>query len=291
MVALLAWVAYSQAGNPGDNEAVALPNVVGKSRSEAEEMLRSRSFRVETQTRRSSDEDAGEVVEQSPSGDRAKPGSTVEIVVGEAKPTEQRPAANQASGPTPGYNLVETPDGGLSAEVPSSWGVELGEDSEKEGTGTGSWSYYAGEYLFSSITTAPDLGVWYSPEPKSGAYFVASKALAQHSDYELTHSLFNAGKDETCAEAGPYEDYDRPTLSGKLQTWYGCGADGATVYTLVAYPEGRECVVALNARVSEEADRETMEHLVNTVDVDCDSVTSGPLAIPSTSASASASPG
>jgi hypothetical protein len=26
-------------------------------------------------------------------------------------------------GPAPGYNLVETPDGGLSAEIPSSWGA------------------------------------------------------------------------------------------------------------------------------------------------------------------------
>ena len=40
-------------------------------------------------------------------------------------------------GPAPGYNLVETPDGGLSAEIPSSWGVETGENSEKEGTGPG----------------------------------------------------------------------------------------------------------------------------------------------------------
>jgi hypothetical protein len=32
--------------------------------------------------------------------------------------------------------------------------------------------------------------------------------------------------------------------------------EDATIYTLAAYPEGRECVVALSARVSDEADRE-----------------------------------
>jgi hypothetical protein len=117
---------------------------------------------------------------------------------------------------------------------------------------------------------------------------VGSKGLTQYSDYELTHSLFNASKSEMCAEAGPYKDYDRPPLLGKLQTWYGCGIDDATVYTLAAYPEGRECVVALNARISDEADREAIEHLADTVEVDCRRVTSGPLATPSAATSSSA---
>jgi hypothetical protein len=147
-----------------------------------------------------------------------------------------------------------------------------------------------GEYLPSSITTAPSLEVWYGgQEGSSGAYFVASKALAQYSDYYLTHSLFNARKSEVCASAGPYEDYDRRPYSGKLQTWYGCGVDGATVYTLAVAPEGRECVVALSARISDEADRKAIQHLVDTVEVDCGRVSSRPLAIPASSASASAS--
>lgn len=60
---------------------------------------------------------------------------------------------------------------------------------------------------------------------------MAAREPAQYSDYELTNSLFNAGKTATCAEEGPYEDYDCEPLAGKLQTWYGCGEDGATVYT------------------------------------------------------------
>jgi hypothetical protein len=209
---------------------------------------------------------------------------------------KEQPSSEEGSGPAPGYNLIQTADGGLSAEVPPSWGVETGEDSEKVAAGPGIWSYYVGEYLHSSITTAPSLEVWYGGEEgSSGAYFVAARVLAQYSDYEITHSLFNASKAEACAEAGPYDDYERPPLSGKLQTWYGCGPDRATVYTLAAYPEGRECVVALNARISDEADREAIEHLVDTVEVDCGRVTSGPLATPSgatasPSASATASP-
>ena len=48
-------------------------------------------------------------------------------------------------------------------------------------------------------------------------------------------------------------------------------------------------MVALSARVSEEADREAIEHLVDTVEVDCGRVTSGPLPASSASASPSAS--
>lgn len=197
---------------------------------------------------------------------------------------KQEGPPSEAPDPAPGYDLIETPDGSLSAEVPPGWEVEVGADSEKTG-GPNSWSYQAGEYLYSSITTAPNLDAWYSTGT-SGAYFVASRALAQYSDYELTNSLFNAGKNESCT-VGPYKDYNRPPLSGKLQTWYECGVDGATVYTLAAAPESRECVVALNARVSEEADREAIEHLVDTVEVDCARVTSSPLATPSASPAAS----
>ena len=165
--------------------------------------------------------------------------------------------------------------------------METGEDSEKEAD-SGSWSYHAGEYLASSITTAKSLEGWYDGSGSSGAYFVASRALAEYSDDEITHSLLNATKGDTCAETGPYTDYDRGPYSGKLQTWHGCGEDGATEYALAAAPEGRECVVALGARVSEEADREAVEHLVDTFEADCEAVASEPLPDAAASPSASA---
>src|SRR5215217_1709095 len=205
----------------------------------------------------------------------------------ESAQKDDKPSPEEASGPAPGYNLIETPDGSLSAEVPQSWGVETGEDSEKE-AGPNTWSYHAERYLTSSITTAPSLEAWYSGGT-SGAYFVASRTLAQYSDYELTHSFFNASKAELCADAGSYNDYDRGSYSGKLQTWYDCGVDGATTYSLAAAPEGRECVVVLGARISDEANREAIEHLVGTFEVDCGLVSEQPFAIPSSSVSPSAS--
>lgn len=226
-----------------------------------------------------------------PSGDIARRVLSSMVEVSDKEPTDggnagrDKGAAEGSEGPAPGYNLVETPDGGLSAEVPQSWDVETGEDSEKEGVGIGSWSYHAGEYIFSSITVADSLEAWYGGSGESGAYFVASEALARYSDYEITHSLLNANKGNACAEAGPYEDYERGPLSGKLQAWYGCGQEGATVYTLAAAPEGRGCVVALNAKIADEAERETIEHLVDTLKVDCGRVTSGPPSSPSATAS------
>jgi hypothetical protein len=190
--------------------------------------------------------------------------------------SEQSDAPTGDSGAAPSYDLIRTPNGSLSAEVPADWEVEIGEDSEKDAE-SNTWSYYAGEYLTSSITTAPNLDTWYG-SGASGAYFVASKALTKYSDYELTHSLFNANKATACTP-GPYEDLNRSPYSGKIQTWYDCGVDDATTFTVAAAPEGRECVVVLGARVSEEADREAIEHIIHTFEVDCGRVTSQKLAL------------
>jgi hypothetical protein len=194
--------------------------------------------------------------------------------------------AGHARGAAPGYNLIETPDGSLSAEVPQSWGVETGEDSEKE-AGPNTWSNHAGEYLTSSITTAPNLDAWYSTGT-SGAYLVASKRLTQYSDYELTHSLLFAHRAEDCTTTGPYKDYNRPPYSGKIQTWYECGLDGATTFAVAATPERRECMVVLDVRISNEADRKAIEHLVNTFEVDCGSLPPSEPLDASATASASA---
>src|SRR5918995_4954922 len=96
---------------------------------------------------------------------------------GDTEKPQEEPAPEEASRPAPGYNLIQTPDKSLSVEVPPSWGVETGEDSEKE-AGANTWSYHAGEYLTSSITTAPNLDAWYSTGT-TGVYIVASKLLAQ----------------------------------------------------------------------------------------------------------------
>lgn len=192
-------------------------------------------------------------------------------------------SAETKSATGPDYDLVEDPAGGLTVEVPPSWGVETGEESEKAGTGLNTWSYHAGEYIISSITTAPDLDAWYTTGA-SGAYMVASKALAQYSDYELTHSMLFANRAENCATTGPYEDYNRSPYSGKIQTWYDCGPDGATTYAVTVAPGGRECVAVFDMRVSDEVHREAVEHILDSFEVDCQNVASEPLATPSTSA-------
>jgi hypothetical protein len=50
--------------------------------------------------------------------------------------------------------------------------------------------------------------------------------------------------------------------------------DGAPVFSVAAAPQGRECVVVLNARISDEGDRKAIEHLIDTFKVDCGLVTS-----------------
>ena len=162
--------------------------------------------------------------------------------------------------------------------------METGEDSEKQG-GPNSWSYHAGEYINSSITTASSLEAWYGTAGVSGAYIVASKGLAQrYNDDELIHSLLLKGKANRCTP-GPYKDYNRPPYSGKVQTWIDCGVNDVTSYTVAAAPEGRECVVVLDALLVSEADRKAIEHLIDTFEVDCGRVTSETLSSPSATAS------
>jgi hypothetical protein len=193
-------------------------------------------------------------------------------------------ACSVAAQPAPGYNVIQTPDGGLSVEVLPSWGVETGKDSEKDAR-QNTWSYYAGEYLNSSITTASSLDAWYGPGGASGAYIVASKALAQrYTDDELIFTLLFEGKADKCTR-GPYQDYNRPPYKGKILTWFDCGVNDATVHTLAAAPKGRKCVVVLDAILVSEADRKAVQHFVDTFEVDCERVTSEALPSPSAPAS------
>ena len=174
----------------------------------------------------------------------------------------------------PGYNVIEDPSGTLSVEVPSSWSSETGADSEGEG-GLKSWSYYAGEYITTSITTARSLDAWYGIANKdqgSGIYMVSSETLAQqYTDEELIFSLLHEKKSTNCT-AGPYQDLDRPPYTGKIQSWFNCNGLGTTYHVFAAAPEGRECVVVGGARVVEgaaDADREAVDHIIDSFEVDC----------------------
>jgi hypothetical protein len=195
------------------------------------------------------------------------------------------PSPEEDTAPAPGYNLIRSPDGALTAEAPQGWGVQTGSDSEGEGS---NWSYYAGNSLASSITTAGSLEAWYAGEA-SGAYLAASKTLAQYSDYELTHSLLHERKADNCT-TGPYEDLGRSGYTGTIQTWYDCDGIDATTFSVAAAPEGRQCVVVLAARINSEADRQTIEHLFDNFEVDCERVREDGPASSTASASASTPP-
>lgn len=184
-----------------------------------------------------------------------------------SKPQDATAETDQAH--EPAYKVIEDPSGSFTVEVPPDWEADTGELSEGAG-GPKSWSYYAGEYITSSITAAHDLYAWKNiGEPSSGTYIVASKKLAQtYTDDELIHSLLFAHKAEKCT-AGPYENFDRPPYSGKIQTWYDCGLHDNTAYVVAAAPEGRECVVVLDATMASTADSEAVQHILDSFEVNC----------------------
>lgn len=184
--------------------------------------------------------------------------------------SRSRDSLETTSGPASGYNLIEDPSGGLSLEVPVGWTVLTGADSEYPGIQVRNWSSLAGEDITSSITATPNLGDWHDLEPPaSGTYVVASRALAQaYTDDELIYSTLYAGQAENCEE-GPSEPFQSSSLSGKMQTWQNCRGQGVTNYVVTASPEDRQCVGVLQARLADEADSEAIEHILDTLEVDC----------------------
>ncbi len=197
---------------------------------------------------------------EAPGPSRTSPGSG----------SPPRASPETTSGPAPDYNVVEDPTGGLKVEVPKDWTVLTGADSEYPGIQARNWSSLAGEDITSSITATPNLGNWHDLDPPaSGTYVVASRALAQaYTDDELIYSTLYAGQAENCEE-GPSEAFRRSSLSGKMQTWQNCRGQGITNYVLAAAPEDRGCVAVLLARLADEADREAIQHILDTLEVDC----------------------
>jgi len=171
------------------------------------------------------------------------------------------------------HKRIEDPPGALSMEVPASWPVQLGTDSE--GDGSNSWSYFAGEEITASITTARNLDAWYegpAAEEGSGIYIAASRRLAQeYTNDELLYSLLYRNKPAICTP-GTYEEFDQPPYTGKVQAWYDCAGFENSSVNIVVAPEGRECVAVLGTRVApgaDAADRDAVQHILDSLEVDC----------------------
>jgi hypothetical protein len=108
-----------------------------------------------------------------------------------------------------------------------------------------------------------------NPGNASVAYILAWGTLAQkYTDDDLIHSLLLERRPDRCTP-GSYEDYDRAHYSGNFQTWYDCGVYGTTAFAVTAAPEGRECVVVLDARLVGGSDHDTIHHLIDTFEVNC----------------------
>jgi hypothetical protein len=185
----------------------------------------------------------------------------------------ENPPPEEPAGPPPGYNLIQDPTGSLTLEAPSSWGVQTGSDSEGAGA---NWSTFVGEDITSSITTARSLEAWYGAAGEgSGAYIVTSSTLAQqYTNEALIYSgLFaNLPTNHSCTTIGRPQDYVRPPYSGQIQTYAGCDGNDNIYVLVAAAPEGRECVAVMQARISNEADRAAVLHILDTFEVNCGTI-------------------
>ena len=229
----------------------AVPSVVGKPREEAEKILHSKGLDVKLETEKSSGENAGRVVGQSPSGGKVKPNSTVVLTVGET-PSD--------------YTLVKDPAGALSMEVPSGWSDRLFGARSEAGA---SWSEFLAASIRFSITASKDISSWSEHGRVPGVYAVASDRLTKYPNDLLLGSGPNEPLFSICVSE-ERRDFDRGSYSGRLQEWNECerGADHGFI-TLSAAPEGRAGVVLLQIGTVDEASRENARHILNTFHTDC----------------------
>jgi hypothetical protein len=294
VVALIAVVVSLAAGNAGGPETAEVPDVVGKPRSEAEKTLKSAGFEVQAEIRKSAMEDAGKVIRQSPSGGDVKKGSEVAIAVGEGplqeKRTlvEKRSAPEEASSSTLNYRTFTDDTGAFSVQIPSGW-----EPVNDEGVSVKALNaqglVVGREGADTAITAAPDVDAWENFEGE-GTSIIVVKSLAQRfTDDQLIDTVPLLNSFSLHCATGDREDLDRPSYSGRVQTWNECNLGVPTYYTLSVSPEGRACAVIAQIGVTDEADRDAAKHILDTFEVDCGRATSLPLATPSASASSSAS--
>jgi hypothetical protein len=173
----------------------------------------------------------------------------------------------------PAYALVEGDSGKLSVEVPSGWKEHITAGSEPEGEKGKTWSSFLGENAGPSVAAINDLDSWRTgARPHKGAYLVASRKLArEYTDDELVASGPN-DYSASC-EAGARRDFDRAPYSGVMQEWNNCGGESDhTALTLAAAPEGRECVVLLQIGGYLQGDEEDIQHILDTFEADCGSI-------------------
>lgn len=165
----------------------------------------------------------------------------------------------------PAYKTVTDGTGALNVEMPSSWEVITGEDSEARS----SWSSFGDENISSSITASTNLDAWQNTSGVPGVYIVTSRYLAQrYTDDELI--VLGPNDFSASCERGSRRNFDRHPYSGRMQAWNNCAGSGeAELVTLAAAPEGRECVVVLQIGMYGEADVEAGQRILDAFEADC----------------------
>ncbi len=202
---------------------------------------------------------------------------TMTTMAGEGPPPGEEVSAGPApgeeasAGPAPGYALLRPDSGGFSVEIPSDWDERVVVDSEGEKGRNWSSLLSDGESAGPSMTAVNDLTFWRDgTRGHQGIYIVASKKLAQeYTDDELVTSGPN-DYSSNC-EAGTPQDFERPPYSGRMLEWNNCGGDSDHVaIALAAAPEDRECVVVFQIGGLPRVEEESVQHILDTFETDCD---------------------
>lgn len=242
----------------GGGGTLEVPDVVGRAQEEAEDVLRSEGFEVEVQTREGPEEEAGEVLEQSPAGGEAEEGSTVRIMVGEAPPPEEAPEPPAPEPQAPeldAYASITDETGVLRVEVPREWSDTTGEP----------WIFELNE-VGPGILAAPDLEAWTSSDAAPGMFFGASSTLVGEYDAEEVLDRFYDDAVDGCEYVGR-EPYDARGFAGYKDVWSNCGGAGTRLVQVAATPEDGSFLLTVQIGITVETDPRVEQRILDSFQV------------------------
>ncbi len=256
------WVSSVQSGSPADEAGVRGGDLITKleglvlatdgTMADYCDVLRSRDA-SDTMNLEVLRYQTGETLEGQLNGRNLEPAASLPPEV-----EEQAGVSGSAEGTTggdtySGYTTVTDDSEALQMDVPTEWSAVNG----------GAWDF-EGKTVGKAITASADLDAYTNTWGEPGAFFGASSSLIE--SYSVDSLLDYYDWSGECEIDGRY-DYQDELYKGKYDLWVNCGDEGATYIVLAAVPENQEYITLVNIQVTNDADLDAADQILNTFEV------------------------
>jgi serine protease Do len=256
------WVSSVESGSPADEAGVRGGDVITKleglvlatdgTMADYCDVLRSRDA-SDTMNIEVLRYQTGEVLEGQLNGRNLEPATALAPAVQEQAGATASAEATTGGATYSGYTTVTDDSGALQMDVPTEW-------SAVNGAG---WTF-DGETVGRAITASADLDAYANTWGEPGAFFGASSSLVQ--SYSVDDLLDYYNWTGECEKDARY-DYQDELYTGKYDLWVNCGEEGSSFLVLAAVPENQEFITLVNILITNDADLEAADQILNTFQV------------------------